>query len=176
MCSCRWVGSITFKFIIFTYSRLTYILLFLKAQLTLSLSEIIVHIRDSFCCTLILQSVASFLPKNVICCCCCCTVLLILNMPFHCWLYDVVCWSLGTFTLSNLGMFGVDRFDAILPPGTVSVKFLMRHLYKYLYESWILTFFYILLQGAIMAVGASQPTVVGTKDGRIGMKNQMQVN
>jgi pyruvate/2-oxoglutarate dehydrogenase complex dihydrolipoamide acyltransferase (E2) component len=25
----------------------------------------------------------------------------------------------GTFTLSNLGMFGVDRFDAILPPGTV---------------------------------------------------------
>ena len=32
-----------------------------------------------------------------------------------------------------------------------------------------------LVQGAIMAVGASQPTVVGTKDGRIGMKNQMQV-
>jgi hypothetical protein len=30
-------------------------------------------------------------------------------------------------------------------------------------------------QGAIMAVGSSQPTVVGTKDGRIGMKNQMQV-
>jgi pyruvate dehydrogenase E2 component (dihydrolipoamide acetyltransferase) len=28
--------------------------------------------------------------------------------------------SPGTFTLSNLGMFGVDRFDAILPPGTVS--------------------------------------------------------
>ncbi|XP_039117152.1 dihydrolipoyllysine-residue acetyltransferase component 5 of pyruvate dehydrogenase complex, chloroplastic [Dioscorea cayenensis subsp. rotundata] len=57
-------------------------------------------------------------------------------------------YSLGTFTLSNLGMFGVDRFDAILPTGT----------------------------GAIMAVGASQPTVVATKDGRIGMKNQMQVN
>ncbi|KAG8389693.1 hypothetical protein BUALT_Bualt01G0005300 [Buddleja alternifolia] len=54
----------------------------------------------------------------------------------------------GTFTLSNLGMFGVDRFDAILPPGT----------------------------GAIMAVGASQPTLVGTKDGRIGLKNQVQVN
>ncbi|XP_023741023.1 uncharacterized protein LOC111889115 isoform X1 [Lactuca sativa] len=52
----------------------------------------------------------------------------------------------GTFTLSNLGMFGVDRFDAILPPGT----------------------------GAIMAVGASEPTVVATKDGRIGMKSQMQ--
>lgn len=32
-----------------------------------------------------------------------------------------------------------------------------------------------LMQGAIMAVGASQPTVVATKDGRIGMKNQMQV-
>lgn len=27
-----------------------------------------------------------------------------------------------------------------------------------------------------MAVGASEPTVVGTKDGRIGIKNQMQVN
>lgn len=57
-------------------------------------------------------------------------------------------YSTGTFTLSNLGMFGVDRFDAILPPGT----------------------------GAIMAVGASQPNVVASKDGRIGMKNQMQVN
>ncbi|KAJ0795749.1 putative dihydrolipoyllysine-residue acetyltransferase [Helianthus annuus] len=57
-------------------------------------------------------------------------------------------YTTGTFTLSNLGMFGVDRFDAILPPGT----------------------------GAIMAVGASEPTVVATKDGRIGMKTQMQVN
>lgn len=57
-------------------------------------------------------------------------------------------YNTGTFTLSNLGMFGVDRFDAVLPPGT----------------------------GAIMAVGASGPTVVATKDGRIGMKNQMQVN
>ncbi|XP_024020349.1 dihydrolipoyllysine-residue acetyltransferase component 5 of pyruvate dehydrogenase complex, chloroplastic [Morus notabilis] len=57
-------------------------------------------------------------------------------------------YNTGTFTLSNLGMFGVDRFDAILPPGT----------------------------GAIMAVGASQPSVVATKDGRIGMQNQMQVN
>lgn len=57
-------------------------------------------------------------------------------------------YSTGTFTLSNLGMFGVDLFDAILPPGT----------------------------GAIMAVGASEPTVVATKDGRIGMKSQMQVN
>ncbi|XVF63271.1 hypothetical protein PTKIN_Ptkin09bG0074300 [Pterospermum kingtungense] len=57
-------------------------------------------------------------------------------------------YNTGTFTLSNLGMFGVDRFDAILPPGT----------------------------GAIMAVGASQPTVVASKDGRIGMQNQMQVN
>jgi hypothetical protein len=27
-----------------------------------------------------------------------------------------------------------------------------------------------------MAVGASEPTVVGTKDGRIGIKSQMQVN
>ncbi|GAB2236120.1 hypothetical protein Droror1_Dr00027857 [Drosera rotundifolia] len=57
-------------------------------------------------------------------------------------------YNSGTFTLSNLGTFGVDRFDAILPPGT----------------------------GAIMAVGASQPTVVAGKDGRIGLKKQMQVN
>lgn len=27
-----------------------------------------------------------------------------------------------------------------------------------------------------MAVGASQPTVVASEDGRIGLKNQMQVN
>lgn len=57
-------------------------------------------------------------------------------------------YNTGTFTLSNLGMFGVDRFDAILPPGS----------------------------GAIMAVGASEPTVVATADGLIGLKNQMQVN
>jgi len=57
-------------------------------------------------------------------------------------------YSTGTFTLSNLGMFGVDRFDAILPPGT----------------------------GAILAVGASRPTVVAGKDGSIRVANQMQVN
>ncbi|XP_062194621.1 dihydrolipoyllysine-residue acetyltransferase component 4 of pyruvate dehydrogenase complex, chloroplastic-like [Phragmites australis] len=57
-------------------------------------------------------------------------------------------YSSGTFTLSNLGMFGVDKFDAILPPG----------------------------QGAIMAVGASRPTVVADKDGFFGIKNEMLVN
>lgn len=57
-------------------------------------------------------------------------------------------YSTGTFTLSNLGMFGVDRFDAILPPGT----------------------------GAILAVAASRPTVVAGKDGSIAVKPQMQVN
>jgi pyruvate dehydrogenase E2 component (dihydrolipoamide acetyltransferase) len=57
-------------------------------------------------------------------------------------------YSTGTFTLSNLGMFGVDRFDAILPPGT----------------------------GAILAVAASQPTVVAGKDGSIRVASQMQVN
>jgi pyruvate dehydrogenase E2 component (dihydrolipoamide acetyltransferase) len=57
-------------------------------------------------------------------------------------------YSTGTFTLSNLGMFGVDRFDAILPPG----------------------------QGAILAIGASSPQVVATKDGLMGVKQQMQVN
>ncbi len=57
-------------------------------------------------------------------------------------------YNSGTFTLSNLGMFGVDRFDAILPPGT----------------------------GAILAIGASIPTVVATDDGLLGIKRQMQVN
>ncbi|KAG6391699.1 hypothetical protein SASPL_149457 [Salvia splendens] len=57
-------------------------------------------------------------------------------------------YNSGTFTLSNLGMFGVDRFDAILPPG----------------------------QGAIMAVGASKPTVVADKEGFFTVKNQMLVN
>jgi len=57
-------------------------------------------------------------------------------------------YSSGTFTLSNLGMFGVDRFDAILPPG----------------------------QGSILAVGASRPQVVATADGMLGVRTQMQVN
>jgi pyruvate dehydrogenase E2 component (dihydrolipoamide acetyltransferase) len=57
-------------------------------------------------------------------------------------------YSTGTFTLSNLGMFGVDRFDAILPPGT----------------------------GAILAVAASRPAVIAGKDGSIRVGRQMQVN
>lgn len=57
-------------------------------------------------------------------------------------------YTTGTFTLSNLGMFGVDRFDAILPPG----------------------------QGAILAIGASRPQMVATEDGLFGVRRQMQVN
>ncbi|GMH27513.1 hypothetical protein Nepgr_029356 [Nepenthes gracilis] len=57
-------------------------------------------------------------------------------------------YNSGTFTLSNLGMFGVDRFDAVLPPG----------------------------QGAIMAVGASKPTVVVDADGFFSVKRKMLVN
>jgi pyruvate dehydrogenase E2 component (dihydrolipoamide acetyltransferase) len=57
-------------------------------------------------------------------------------------------YSTGGFTISNLGMFGVDRFDAILPPG----------------------------QGAILAVGTSRPQMVATSDGMFGVKTQMQVN
>lgn len=57
-------------------------------------------------------------------------------------------YNSGTFTLTNLGMFGVDRFDAILPPG----------------------------QGAIMAVGASKPTVFADKDGFFAVKSKMLVN
>ena len=57
-------------------------------------------------------------------------------------------YSTGTFSLSNLGMFGVDQFDAILPPG----------------------------QGSILAVGAARPQVVANSDGMFGVKNQMKVN
>ncbi len=57
-------------------------------------------------------------------------------------------YNSGTFTLSNLGMFGVDRFDAILPPG----------------------------QGGILAIGASRPQVVANDQGLMGVKRQMAVN
>ncbi|GBF80997.1 dihydrolipoamide acetyltransferase family protein [Aphanothece sacrum] len=57
-------------------------------------------------------------------------------------------YNSGTFTLSNLGMFGVDRFDAILPPG----------------------------QGSILAIGASRPQVVATSEGLFGIQRQMAVN
>jgi pyruvate dehydrogenase E2 component (dihydrolipoamide acetyltransferase) len=56
-------------------------------------------------------------------------------------------YNSGTFTLSNLGMFGADTFDAILPPG----------------------------QGAILAIGASRPQVVATPDGLFSVRQQMQV-
>ena len=57
-------------------------------------------------------------------------------------------YSTGTFTLSNLGMFGVSSFDAILPPG----------------------------QGSILAIGGSQPQVVADQNGMMGVKRQMTVN
>ncbi|MGB3293649.1 MAG: dihydrolipoamide acetyltransferase family protein [Phormidesmis sp.] len=57
-------------------------------------------------------------------------------------------YNSGTFTLSNLGMFGVDSFDAILPPG----------------------------QGSILAIGGARPQVVATSDGLMGVRTQMRVN
>ena len=57
-------------------------------------------------------------------------------------------YSSGTFTISNLGMFGVEMFDAILPTG----------------------------QGSILAIGASRPQVVATNDGMLGVRQQMKVN
>ncbi|KKZ11841.1 MAG: branched-chain alpha-keto acid dehydrogenase subunit E2 [Candidatus Synechococcus spongiarum SP3] len=57
-------------------------------------------------------------------------------------------YSGGTFTLSNLGMFGVDRFSAILPPAT----------------------------GAILAVAASRPVVAVTGGNAMAIQRQMQVN
>nr|YP_002049347.1 dihydrolipoamide acetyltransferase [Paulinella chromatophora]ACB43137.1 dihydrolipoamide acetyltransferase [Paulinella chromatophora] len=57
-------------------------------------------------------------------------------------------YSTGTFTISNLGMFGVDSFDAILPTGT----------------------------GAILAIGVSRSSIVITKDDAISIKCQMKIN
>ncbi|WP_245395508.1 dihydrolipoamide acetyltransferase family protein [Anthocerotibacter panamensis] len=58
-------------------------------------------------------------------------------------------YNTGTFTISNLGMFGVDRFDAIVPAGT----------------------------GGILAVGAALAQVVVLEDGvSFGIRKQMQVN
>jgi 2-oxoacid dehydrogenases acyltransferase (catalytic domain) len=53
----------------------------------------------------------------------------------------------GTFTISNLGMFGVAQFDAILPPGT----------------------------GSILAIAASTPKVVQLKTGHFGVQKSMTV-
>ena len=53
----------------------------------------------------------------------------------------------GTFTISNLGMFGVAQFDAILPPGT----------------------------GSILAIAASTPKVVQLKSGHFGVQKSMTV-
>ena len=57
-------------------------------------------------------------------------------------------FTTGTFSVSNLGMFGVDTFDAILPPG----------------------------QAAILAVGGSKPVVSVDANGRMGIEKQMIVN
>ncbi|WP_414619931.1 dihydrolipoamide acetyltransferase family protein [Calothrix sp. CCY 0018] len=57
-------------------------------------------------------------------------------------------YNSGTFTISNLGMFGVDTFDAILPPN----------------------------QGSILAIAASRPEVVATTDGMMGIRTLMKVN
>jgi len=56
-------------------------------------------------------------------------------------------FTTGTFTVSNLGMFGVSSFVSILPPNT----------------------------GAIMAVAASTPTAVLQKNGMMGMVKMMTV-
>ena len=57
-------------------------------------------------------------------------------------------YNSGTFTVSNLGMFGVDKFDAVLPPGTAG----------------------------ILAVGGTKNVVTADADGRIGVERQMTVN
>jgi pyruvate dehydrogenase E2 component (dihydrolipoamide acetyltransferase) len=56
-------------------------------------------------------------------------------------------YSSGTFTISNLGMFGVEQFDAILPPGT----------------------------GSILAIAASKPKVIQDKSGHLKVIKSMTV-
>lgn len=53
----------------------------------------------------------------------------------------------GTFTISNLGMYGVTQFDALLPPGT----------------------------GAILSIAAAQPKVTLNKNGQFGVQKVMTV-
>ncbi len=36
-------------------------------------------------------------------------------------------YSTGTFTISNMGMYGADAFDAILPPGAPRSQLLSSH-------------------------------------------------
>lgn len=56
-------------------------------------------------------------------------------------------YSSGTFVISNLGMFGVEQFDAILPPGVPG----------------------------ILAIGASKPVVRLQSNGLIGVEKEMNV-
>eukprot|EP00177_Eucheuma_denticulatum_P000102 GFKZ01000176.1.p1 GENE.GFKZ01000176.1~~GFKZ01000176.1.p1 ORF type:complete len:679 (-),score=115.49 GFKZ01000176.1:898-2934(-) len=56
-------------------------------------------------------------------------------------------YSSGTFYISNLGMFGVEQFDAVLPPGAPG----------------------------ILAIGASTPVVGLQSSGLIGVEKQMSV-
>jgi pyruvate dehydrogenase E2 component (dihydrolipoamide acetyltransferase) len=56
-------------------------------------------------------------------------------------------YTSGTFTISNLGMFGVQQFDAILPPGT----------------------------GSILAIAAATPKVVMDKSGQLKTMKAMTV-
>jgi pyruvate dehydrogenase E2 component (dihydrolipoamide acetyltransferase) len=57
-------------------------------------------------------------------------------------------YNSGTFFISNLGMFGVEAFDAILPPGAPS----------------------------ILAVAAAKPVVALQKNGLVGVHKEMTVN
>jgi pyruvate dehydrogenase E2 component (dihydrolipoamide acetyltransferase) len=57
-------------------------------------------------------------------------------------------YNSGTFFISNLGMFGVNVFDAILPPGAPS----------------------------ILAIGASKPVVALQSNGLVGVHKEMTVN
>lgn len=58
-------------------------------------------------------------------------------------------YNSGTFTISNLGMFGITQFDAILPKGT----------------------------GCILAIGTTQQKVVPDKGALLGLRfeNSMSV-
>ena len=65
----------------------------------------------------------------------------------HTYIHYTIHTTTGTFTISNLGMYGVTQFDALLPPGT----------------------------GAILSIAAAQPKVTLNKNGQFGVQKVMIV-
>ena len=95
-------------------------------------------------------------------------------------------YNSGNFTISNMGMFGADVFDAILPPGNSDMR--ASHLADNAafcnQEACCVSSHHAAEAAAkpaagttaILAVGGSKPTVTADAAGRIGVEKQMKVN